>query len=71
MCAPKELCDATMRTEVLLCFSCDGRAQVNDLFAGAVAVGGMIPREPQDHGFTYGHAFEDVDGHIWQLISMD
>jgi uncharacterized protein len=28
------------------------------------------PRSPQDHGFTYGHGFEDLDGHIWELICM-
>ena len=27
--------------------------------------------EPQDHGFMYGHGFEDLDGHIWELIYME
>jgi predicted lactoylglutathione lyase len=30
-----------------------------------------VPREPQDYGFMYGHAFEDPDGHIWELMYMD
>jgi predicted lactoylglutathione lyase len=24
----------------------------------------------QDHGFVYQHAFEDPDGHIWELVHM-
>jgi uncharacterized protein len=67
----KELCDATKSTEVLVCLSCDSRAQVDDLVAKAAAAGGTVPREPQDYGFMYGHAFEDLDGHIWELIYMD
>ena len=27
--------------------------------------------EPQDHGFMYGHAFQDLDGHVWELMWMD
>jgi predicted lactoylglutathione lyase len=32
--------------------------------------GGEAVREPQDHGFMYQHAFEDPDGHIWELVHM-
>jgi len=66
----KAVCDATRSTEVLVCLSCDSRAQVDDLVAKARASGGKIPRAPQDHGFMYGHAFEDLDGHIWELMYM-
>jgi hypothetical protein len=24
-----------------------------------------------DHGFMYGHSFQDPDGHIWELIWMN
>jgi hypothetical protein len=30
-----------------------------------------MPRKPQDHGFMYGHGFEDLDGHIWELIYLE
>jgi len=65
------VCDATKSTEVLLCLSCDSRAQADDLVARAVAGGGTVPLAPQDHGFMYGQAFEDLDGHVWELIYMD
>lgn len=67
----KELCDAKKNTEVLVCLSCDSRAHVDELVAQASAAGGTIPRDPQDHGFMYAHAFEDLDGHIWELVYME
>jgi hypothetical protein len=67
----KDLCDATKKTEVLVCLSCDSRAEVDDLVARALSAGGTAPRKPQDHGFMYGHGFEDLDGHIWELIYME
>ena len=66
----KTLCDAKNSTEVLLCLSCNSRQEVDELVQKAVASGGTIPREVQDHGFMYGHAFEDLDGHIWELVYM-
>ncbi len=67
----KEICDTARSTEVLVCLSCESRAEVDDLVARAKAAGARIPREPQDHGFMYGHAFEDLDGHVWELVWMD
>ncbi|CDY79120.1 Glyoxalase family protein [Caballeronia glathei] len=66
----KPLVDANAATEVIVCLSCESRAEVDDLVAKAVAAGGRAPREPQDHGFMYAHGFEDVDGHIWELVHM-
>jgi predicted lactoylglutathione lyase len=66
----KEICDARSSTEVLVCLSCESRAEVDELVANAVAAGGRIPRDPEDHGFMYSHAFEDPDSHIWELVYM-
>jgi predicted lactoylglutathione lyase len=67
----KPLCEPAAATEVLVCLSCDSRAEVDDIVARARAAGGRVPREPQDHGFMYAHGFEDLDGHIWELVYMD
>jgi predicted lactoylglutathione lyase len=67
----KTVADATKTTEVLVCLSCESRAKVDELVKKAVAAGGMSPRAPQDHGFMYGHGFEDLDGHIWELMYME
>jgi len=67
----KPISDAKQSTEVLVCLSCESRAQVDELVKKAVAAGGRMPRAPQDHGFMYGHGFEDLDGHIWELMFME
>jgi len=67
---PKQICDATKSTEVLVCLSAESREGVNETVRKAVAAGGNTYNEPQDHGFMYGHGFQDLDGHIWELIYM-
>lgn len=66
----KQICDSTKTTEALICLSCESPAKVDELVKKAVAAGGRVPRKPQDQGFMYGHGFEDLDGHIWELIFM-
>jgi predicted lactoylglutathione lyase len=68
---PKEICDAKKYTEVLVCLSLESRAKVDEMVQKAVAAGGTTYNEPQDHGFMYGHGFQDLDGHLWDLIYMD
>jgi predicted lactoylglutathione lyase len=67
----KPISDARKATEVLVCLSCESRAEVDDLVRKALAAGGTAPNTPQDHGFMYGHGFEDLDGHVWELTWMD
>jgi predicted lactoylglutathione lyase len=67
---PKTICDATQSTEVLVCLSCESREEVDELVRKAVDAGGSTYNEPQDHGFMYAHGFQDLDGHIWELIYM-
>jgi predicted lactoylglutathione lyase len=68
---PKPICDATKSTEVLVCLSCESRENVTEMVHKAVDGGGTTYNEPQDHGFMYGHGFQDLDGHIWELIYME
>ncbi len=67
----KDLCDTATQTEVLVALSLDSRADVDAMVAKAKAAGGRVPRPPQDHGFMYGHGFEDLDGHIWEVFHME
>lgn len=67
----KPVADATRSTEVLVCLSCESRAEVDELVRKALAAGGKAPNAPQDHGFMYGHGFEDPDGHVWELMHME
>ena len=67
----KLVVDAKLSAEALICISCESRSEVDALVAKAVAAGGTAPRTPVDHGFMYIHGFEDLDGHIWELMHMD
>ncbi|AOX99975.1 VOC family protein [Jeongeupia sp. USM3] len=67
----KKLVDAHTQIETLTCLSCDSREAVDAQIAKAVAAGGRTPRPPQDYGFMYSHGFEDLDGHLWELMYMD
>lgn len=67
----KPLADAREVTEVLVCVSCDSRAHVDELVAKAVQAGAKTPNPKQDYGFMYSHGYEDLDGHVWELVYMD
>ena len=67
----KEIVDAKKSTEVLIAMSAESKDKVNEMLSKALAAGAREPREPQDHGFMYGRAFEDPDGHIWEIFWMD
>jgi len=66
----KRIVDAREHVEVLVCLSCDSRAEVDTLVAKARAAGASVPRAAQDAGFMYSHGFEDLDGHVWELVHM-
>lgn len=68
---PKEICDATKGTEVLVCLTSESREKLNEVVRKAVAAGGTTYNKPQDHGSMYAHGFQDLDGHIWELIYME
>jgi predicted lactoylglutathione lyase len=68
---PQAIADAAKTTEVIIALSLDSRAQVDEIVRKAVAAGGTTYNEPQDHGFMYGHGFQDLDGHIWEVFYME
>jgi predicted lactoylglutathione lyase len=67
----KKIVDAKKNTVVLVCLSADSRNNVDELLNKALSGGASEYREPQDYGFMYGRSFEDLDGHIWEVMWMD
>lgn len=67
----KRIINATTESGVLLAISRDSRADVDAITAAAIAAGGRELHEPEDHGFMYSRAFEDLDGHGWGPLFMD
>ncbi len=67
---PKPVADARQTSEVLVCLSLESREEVDTMVKQAVDAGGSTYKDPEDHGFMYGHGFQDLDGHIWELVYM-
>ena len=67
----KEIADSTGTSEVLLALSSESREKVDELLEKALAAGGSVSGETQDEGFMYGRAFDDLDGHTWEVVWMD
>jgi len=66
----KPLVQAREANEVIICLSCESREELDSLIARAVAAGGRTPHPPEDRGFMVDQGFEDIDGHLWNLIWM-
>jgi predicted lactoylglutathione lyase len=67
----KDIVDATKSTEVILALGVDSRQQVDDLADKALAAGGLPGHFTSDDGFMYGRSFQDLDGHLWEVLYMD
>jgi len=66
-----DIADAHTTTEVLTCLSARSRAEIDDTVRAAIAAGGKPWKEPMEQGPMYGHSFQDLDGHVWELIHME
>ena len=67
----KEISDTSKNTEVIDALSVESREKVDQMMNNAMRAGGRESRQPQDHGWVYGRGFEDIDGHLWEIIYMD
>ena len=67
----REICDTSRATEGLFALSCNSKAEVDEIVARAVSLGGEVARPKQDQGFMYSGSFYDLDGHNWEVVWMD
>ncbi|MCV3273362.1 VOC family protein [Roseobacter sinensis] len=67
----KEIADTSETSQVLIALQLESKEAVTNMMETAVEHGGRATRAPEDHGFMYGHAFADPDGHIWEPFWMD
>ena len=67
----KEIVDSAHSTEVVVALSVDCRADVDRTIAKALSAGGCECRDATDAGWMYGRAFQDLDGHVWEIFSVD
>ena len=67
----ESIADTSKNTEVLVALSTGSREEVNKIITKAISAGGREYREPSDLGWMYGRAFQDLDGHVWEIFYMD
>ena len=67
----KEICDTARNTEVIIALSADSKEKVDEMINKAVDAGGKESREVQDEEWMYGRGFEDIDGHLWEVVFMN
>ena len=66
-----EIADASQTTEVLNCLSANSREEVDDLVRRAIEAGGKPWKDSFSEGPMYGGSFQDLDGHVWEVMHMD
>lgn len=67
----REICNPRTHTEMLLCIPADNREWVDSLVNAAIVAGGKDLSRPQEYDFMYSRSFEDLDGHIWEVVWMN
>ncbi|SDW78270.1 hypothetical protein SAMN05421781_2365 [Marinococcus luteus] len=67
----KDMVDTSREAESILAISADSKEEVNEIVQKALEAGGRPSNEPMDGGFMYGWSFQDIDGHLWEVMYMD
>jgi len=67
----KEIVDSNKNTEVILALSAESKEKVSEIVKNAVDAGGKESADPSDYGFMYQRSFQDLDGHLWEVVWMN
>ena len=67
----KEISNTTKTASVINCLSVDSNEEVNAMIEKAIKAGGIESNEAKDYGFMQQRSFEDLDGHLWEVLYMD
>ncbi|OHT44230.1 VOC family protein [Flavobacterium tructae] len=67
----KEIGNAFEKASVINSLSVESVDEVNEMINSALKAGGKETAEPKDYGFMQQRSFEDLDGHLWEVLYMD
>jgi uncharacterized protein len=67
----KAIPDTSKTAQVLIALSVESKEAVHTLVDAALKAGAKEPRPAADYGFMINRAFEDLDGHVWEILYMD
>jgi predicted lactoylglutathione lyase len=66
-----DIADARKTTEAITALSANSREQVDETVAKAIAAGAKPWKPTLEEGPMYGGSFQDLDGHVWELMYME
>ena len=66
-----EIADASSTTETINCLSVDSKEEIDGTIAKAIAAGGKPWKPAMNEGPMHGGSFQDLDGHVWELLYME
>ena len=69
--AKKEIGDTFKIATVINGLSVESNEEVDSIIKNAIEAGGKEYNEPKDYGFMQQRSFEDLDGHLWEVLFMD
>lgn len=67
----KEIGNNHLTASVINSLSVDSLKEVNSIADGALKAGGKESNEPIDYSYMQQRSFEDLDGHLWEIVYMD
>ena len=67
----KQIGNTVTTASVINSLSVDSGEEVNTTLEKALQAGGKEPNEAKDFGFMQQRSFEDLDGHLWEVLYMD
>lgn len=67
----KELGDSHKQSSKINSLAAESRMKVDDTIQKALKAGGKIAGTEIDADYMYSRAFEDPDGHEWEVVYMD
>lgn len=67
----KDIMNTSKNAEALMGISGESREEIDEMISNVISAGGKEYRETTDYGWMYGRAFEDLDGHIWEIIYVN
>ena len=67
----KEIADTNKTSAAMFAIAKDQRDCVDAVLGAALKSGATEPRDKMDFGWMYNRAFDDLDGHTWEVVWMD
>jgi predicted lactoylglutathione lyase len=67
----KEIGNTFLNASVINSLSVNSVDEVNTMADKALSAGGKETNEPKDYRFMQQRSFEDLDGHLWEVLYMD